>query len=444
MSNDCIANKKIDIGVIIMIFGFLFSFSNNVTLSIWIIGYSFFIIVNQSIRLGINFFILLQFRSLLSSGVAIEVGNVSLLKWASLIGISLFLLIKCEKDLSPEIKKLRQLLICFSVYLVGAALLTSSYPLVAVFKIVSYVLPFVAIIEAVSISDVREWMHLINAVLGTLIVVGLFLYKSSIGYLRNGRFFQGVFNHPNVMAVMCTIFLAGLWYEYNQKKKRMIFYILIGICAFSIYCSYSRTGMISFIFILIVGVCSLNTKTSNKIAILISITSFVAVVISLNTTWREEIVRFVFKGGTSIYDITNSRENQFERNIQRFLHSPLLGTGLNVPYVENVRSFSFSFDLITENGNIILALLGDMGILGTILFIICYSKVFEIGRYNRNGYTLFIVPFLVCMGEMAFFSTNNFGIILYLYFAIYMSDKEKRREITEDENTVYNNNTVTI
>lgn len=442
MINKNILRKKIDLGIAMTWVAFLFSCGNRLTLSLWILAYVFWILINQNVALAVEFFILLQFRSLLSSGVAIDIGSVSMLKWASVISLSLFMIIKCEAEISPDIKKIRRLLLYFSAYLSVAALLMSSYPLVAVFKVVSYILPFIALIEAVSITGADKWMHMINITLGIMIVAGLALYKSSIGYLRNGRFFQGVFNHPNIMAVMCAIFIAGLWYEKNQEKKEFLFYILAGVCAFSIYSSYSRTGMISFLVICIVGICSLNTKTSNKVGLLVLMTMAALMVVIFNETWREDAVRYLFKGGSSIYDITNSREAQFERNLQRFSHSPLFGTGLNVPYNEGVRSFSFSFDLITENGNLISALLGDMGIIGTVIFALCYTRLFLYGKSNEKGYTIFIAPFLVSMGEMAFFSTNNFGIILYLYFAIYMSGKKK--ENPKNEDSIHNNYPISV
>ncbi len=442
MINNHILRKEFDLGVAMTMVAFFFSCVNRLTLSIWILAFIFWILINQSITVAVEFFILLQFRSLLSSGVAIDIGSVSMIKWASVIGLSIFLIVKCEGNISTEIKNIRRLLVSFSVYLVIAALLTSSYPLVAIFKVVSYILPFIALIEAVSITGADKWMHMINITLGIMIVAGLALYKSSIGYLRNGRFFQGVFNHPNVMAVMCAIFIAGLWYENNQKKKKASFYVLLGISAFSIYSSYSRTGMISFLVICIVGICSLNTKTSNKVGLLVLMTMAVLMVVIFNETWREDAVRYLFKGGSSIYDITNSREAQFERNLQRFSHSPLFGTGLNVPYNEGVRSFSFSFDLITENGNLIFALLGDMGIIGTVIFALCYTRLFLYGKSNEKGYTIFVAPFLVSMGEMAFFSTNNFGIILYLYFAIYISGKKK--ENPKNEDPIHNNYPISV
>ena len=411
--------------VFMSVVGFLFSCINSITLSAWMIIYVLLILLSKSSQKGIEFFIILQIRSILNPGIVADCSSAGIVKWGCVFLVSFFILFDCHKDVNIDIKKIVSLFSLFSIYLIVSAFLVSSYPLVAAFKVMAYIIPFLAIVEGVSTTKECNYIHQINQILGVAVICSIVLIKLPVGYLRNGRSFQGFFNHPNVLGVMVAIFIAGYLDANNNKMITLSSIAIISVCSYLIYLSFSRTGMISFIMVLFIGIISLNISKSNKFFIIITILFLVALVISLNQTWQDEILRFLFKGGQSINDITNSRANQFERNIERFKHSPFLGTGFNVPFDSNIKSYSFSFDLVTENGNLILALLGDMGILGLVLFIICYTNIYSIGKRNVNGYTIFAIPFLVCMGEMAFFSTNNFGIILYLYFAIYLSDKKK-------------------
>ena len=432
---------------VIQLLFFFVSFVNPIVLAAWMVTYFAIFLLTQDKKVAIRFFIYVQVRSILNAGIAVSISSVGIIKWICVLGISIMLIIICYPKTVKSIQKLIVLFTCFSAYSILSALIVSSYPLVAVFKVVSYILPFIAIILAINDTKGYNWIHEINILLGFVVIVSIFVYPFSVGYLRNGRFFQGLFNHPNILGVMIAIFIAGYIYENLQNVDMLSFAIILALCMFMVYKSYSRTGMISLLIVLFLGICFLNIPSTNKRLLIISIVIFFVIVLVENQSWREEVQRFFLKGGESIYDVADSRKVQVDNNLDRFFGSPLFGTGFNVPYRNGVRDFSFSFDLITENGNLILALLGDLGLIGTILFFICYIEIFLLGKGNINGYTIFVVPFLVCMGEMSFFSTNNFGIILYLYFAIYISDNMnsvQKKAVNSDENSFFDNNPITI
>lgn len=415
-----------------LIFYFL-TFFNSALLAGWMISYLLMVLIVQDERIAVQFFIFVQLRSLISTGVAVSIASVSIIKWICVFGISLLVIFRCYSQTNQKLKSLILLLCLFSAYSILSSLLVSSYPLVAIFKVLSYVIPFVAVILSVYKTRDCCWIHEINLLLGLTILGGIIVLPLPVGYLRNGRFFQGLFNHPNILGVMVAIYLAGYIYENNRRIRFSSLVIVVLFNSFMIYKSYSRTGMLSFVLVLIIGILFLNIPKKQKMSIIVCSLVGFSLISIFSDTWRNEIVSYFLKGQHSIYDITYSRQGQIENNLNRIKMSPFLGTGFNVPYHLDIRDFSFSFDLITENGNLVMALLGDVGIIGTTLFTICYAKVFSIGRGNINGYTIFIVPFLVSMGEMAFFSTNNFAIILYLYFAIFMADKLK----SSSNNDVY-------
>ena len=79
--------------------------------------------------------------------------------------------------------------------------------------------------------------------------------------------------------------------------------------------------------------------------------------------------------------------------------------------------------LITEPGNLGYAVLGDVGIIGTVLFSAIYVCIYRF-RASKGSVILFLAPFLVSIGEMVFFSTNNMAMLLYIMFGIVINEKE--------------------
>lgn len=369
---------------------------------------------------AVEYLIFLQFRSLLSTGIAVPIsGMAGLVKWGIVFIISFYLLMGYMSIEEKEIHNIIKWIFLFAFGAIVTSFVASSYPVTACFKVFSYAIPFAAIIKGVADTADDCWIEKINRLLGILVFASSILLASPIGFLRNGRSFQGVFNHPNVYAVLIAIFIAGFLYQERAITLRTIIVIVASV--FLLYQTKSRTGMISFMIILVVFLITQEMKITLKLLLISAVVVGIGVLLATNGALIDIITEYLYKGSHS--EILASRAGQIARNTDRFLSSPLVGTGFNVPYIPNYRSFSFSFDLVTENGNLFMALLGDLGVLGTILFIITYVKIYVAG--HKILPTIYVVPFLVCMGEMAFFSTNNFAIVLYFYFAIYIVDGNK-------------------
>lgn len=402
------------------LFFFLLSFIHSYVLIIWLLGLIVVKIFTLKSEGAVEAFILIQLRSVINPGIAVDIGSVSVVKWICVFMLSFYLILINLNKISTKSKKAIILIIVFATYLALASLLTSSYPLTAVFKVISYAVPFIAIICGVNATKIL-WIDKIVFYFGILIVLSVLTIPFSFARLRNGTFFQGLTNHPNMFGILTALFLASLFYK-QDKNFTFITAAVFVLCLVMLWLSRSRTGLLSAMILFLIYVLASNVSTVKKIAITISILLFLTILIVFDGELLYEYFKgFIYKGGDNIAD---SRVDQIETNLSRFLHSPILGTGFNVPYIEGVRTFEFSFDLITENGNLILALLGDTGILGTILFIVCYGYIFRTGK----GICLFIAPILISLGEMTFFSTNNIGLLLYLFYAIYLSNGRVRNE----------------
>lgn len=369
---------------------------------------------------ALDFLIMLQMRSLLSSGVGIQYsGTTAMVKWAAIFMVSFYILIYSRRVTQRGVYKATIYICEFALFSMLSAWLVSTYPTVATFKVFSYAIPFIAIMRGVSIQREYDWLKRNTYFLGILLIMGIPLLASPIGYLRNGRSFQGVFNHPNLYGVIIPFFCAG--YLHVQKRLNIRSILVVIACVLLIYPSRSRTGMISLLAVFVIFVLSMDMRTANKIMIIFTSVCVVGLMLVFNSDFVDVINGYIYKTGRDT-SILSSRSGQIENNTTRFLSSPLLGRGFNVPYIPGYRDYSMSFDRITENGNLLMAILADTGVIGSILFVAAYFSVFRLGKGVEKS--IFFVSFIVSMGEMAFFSTNNFAIIMYFFFASYASEND--------------------
>ena len=216
-----------------------------------------------------------------------------------------------------------------------------------------------------------------------------------------------------------------------MKGNRSFFqYAMLIVVTILTFLSGSRTGMIATVICLAYGYYVEVFKNKKISVLIISI-----VVVGIIFMWFAEPTKEIFSNfilkdsygtnisGITLDAITASRRGQYEMFMQKFNNDKLFGSGFMVPYVPEMQTWMFSFGLIVESGNLFYSILGDLGIIGSILFFGVYGYMFCVGEKRNGRMILFLAPFLVNMGEMVFFSTNNNAIILYAMLAIFMSEK---------------------
>lgn len=422
---------KIRSGTILLYASFALSCINSTVLMVWLILMPVYMVVRYGREGAVESFILVQLRSILSSGVgAVVTGPASYVKWAVVFLLSFYLLQDIKSVEDVEFKRTTWRIVIFSAFAMLAAWMTSSYPTTASFKVLSYAVPFIAIMVGVFKTPEIDWIRRLTAPLGLLCLGSAVLIGSSVGYLRNGTSFQGLFIHPNLYGVVLGLFLAGYLHSVNKLSIKSIAVIasVLSLAALT----QSRTGLLTAVAVVLIFLLSLDTRAMARIFLAVLLIFLVALLVLLDTPVTDAFLSFMQKGHAG--DFFYSRSEQWADSFDRFLSSPILGTGFNVPFSRYTRSYTLSFDLITENGNLILALLGDVGVVGFILFLFAYIKLFRVGRGART--LIFFAPFLVSMGEMTFFSTNNIAIIMYLYFGIYVRDGWLSRQPLSEHTTL--------
>lgn len=392
---------------------FLISLANSITLLIATLFLSIYLCLKYRNGVGaVKALIFITIRTVISIGLAPNYDAFAAIKWALIILLSGMIYLSCIGKTKEYNYKFVYFLLGYFFFLVVENFFWGGYPVVSTFKAFAWVFVFIAIILAVANNRQVPWIAFVTWYLNIIIITSPLSFMLGIAYLRNGHGFQGITNQPNMFGVLtCLAFALNLYFL--QKKISIGRIILLSLCVIGCILSESRTGMICIVICFVVYVSFSQIAPWKKMAI-IAITLILMIVL-LSAGFGNAAQGFLYKwqnGDNILY----SRENQIESALIKFEQNPWFGTGFMVPFNSGPQSFSFSFDFIEEPGNLVIMLLGDTGIIGTILFFLLYLSMFI--KMEKRKLLLFLIPLLVSMGEMIFFSTNNIAILYYVLYAV--------------------------
>ena len=394
---------------------FLVSSISEATLAVSLVAISLLFCITEGSDGAVKSLILITARTTISSGFGPTTDDIAMFKWVLLFALSLFIFIgKTNRTAgySLFLRAILPLTLLFTVF----SLISSSYPTVSIFKLISWVFIFSAVVYGVYDSQRVDWMGFLLLVIGTILVVSLFTLPFPVGYLRNGRGFQGITNHPNLFGLLCAIFFGtALSYQWKYPKLKAI---LLGLCIVESLLSKSRTGVFSIVIFILLYLFNMDLILRDKLilTLLLSIVlSIVFLIIYVNDPNKEgSFWQFVFKGNED--DMLYSRTGQIDQFLEDFSYSPMIGNGFMTPLEVGTRSWTLSFSLIVEAGNLGLALLSQTGIIGFLAFLGSFVYLFFLSP--RNLRIAYLIPFVISMGEMVFFSSNNIAIFCYVLFGV--------------------------
>lgn len=378
---------------------------------------------SQGVDGCIKALILIAIRTPFNTVLAVPIGGIQFLKWVEIFAFCGYLFLGYRYVFQKYRRILGNVtiaLIAFLCIAIIGSLFNASYPITAVFKLVSYFIATEAIMVGVMSSyRPQKYIYFFVKIMTPLMVISFFTIGISRLRVVNMSF-QGVFNHPNMMGIMGAIYICFyILYRKIYKRGNIVFIIMTLVM---IYFAESRTGMVSAVLTLVLGYKSIISEKYRKYSLLIVIVAVIGIMCSWNsvTTLTNE---FIFKHDST--ELFSSREGQIENYQAKFSANPLFGSGFAVPYDSMIKDYSLNTALQVEPGNLAWAVIGDCGIIGTVLFCLYLLCVFW-GTYELKWgkIILYVVPLLVSMGEMAFFSVNSIAPLYYLMFALYMVDLE--------------------
>ena len=372
----------------------------------------------EGIRGAIKAMIILGIRSNLGRSIASSFGAGGMIKFAVIFIIAFFLI---HQSRAKNQKRLDNLLLLLGLYLfsnVITLVFVSSFPVTGLFKLISYSIPFYAILKGVGDDDQYDYLDYMLRWF-TIILVG-----SLVAIPLGGRFnyvngdFQGVLNHPNTFGLFGAVYVGLLVYQlaigkikFSEKK-----WIGLGVLALALmWLSRSRTGMFSAAFCCAIAFWTTQKMSiGKKVCLGMMIGILLVVYATMSVKGMNAVNKFVYKRGES--EILSSREEMRIAYEEKYAYSPMLGTGFLVPFVEGYRNTSLSFNLIAEPGNLYYAVMGDSGIVGTTLF--CLYVGYILFCCGMRKLELGVIPLIISMGEVAFFSTNNLAAWYYVIFGV--------------------------
>lgn len=369
--------------------------------------------------------LVISIRGMMNEQIAAASGLTALMKWVVLMGLSvyaIFLFATSERHENRVSHRYWHMMALFCIYCCIAALVFSSYPTTAIFKVISYSIPFYATYICISkTSKDFDWIAYIAKISAVICLLSL-TWRDAHSY-NHSHNWTGFFPNPNGYGQMLVFAFTTCLVTYNSKK-RIVWLVLAGLMfLIDLFLAGSRTCLAAMACVGIVWLLFLPVSRRKKGVILFFVVVLVVLVIALSFPLLKEIfISFFYKWGDSM-GLLGSRISQFSGVLDRFLENPLFGTGFNVPYEKGQVDFGMYLSLPVENGNFILALLGDTGIIGFILYLAATIYLFV--NTQTSYWPLFFCPYLIAVGEMLLFSTNSFGVFVYVFLSFCLTREEK-------------------
>ncbi len=339
------------------------------------------------------------------------------------------IIIAYAKPKAKELKKLNRIIWAIFIYCLFAAVssfLFSSYPITAFFKIVSFAVPFIAILKGIAFTyESYDWIEYFCGIFLILFVISFLLIPFDSFRIVNADF-QGVFNHVNIFGILAALFIIAIFQSNIFVGKRKFRFIIILAVLYMIYLSASRTGMAIALLVLITNFIMNKRKVGNKVVFLFYMLCIIFLIYiflpdNILHSIQQNITEFIWKNNSD--NLWDSREQLIEIAKQKYEAHPLFGSGFMIPYIPGEWNLGLYLGLQVEPGNIFWSVLGDTGIIGCILFIVLLLTICLQGKLS--DIYIMVGTIGINMGEMDLFSSNNISVILYFLMALYIFRRTK-------------------
>lgn len=296
-----------------------------------------------------------------------------------------------------------------------------------------------------------SWNSWFYTFFSAILISSLPLLPLSVGYVKNSSGFQGILSHPQTYGVYMVVpimWLTGRWLV--NKKTSVIFKIIILGGWITIFASRARAAILAAVLGILFTVViaffkrpswnkSLLIMTRKPVFIVIIFLVIIVMIFPGNIA-KEAVENFIYKNPGSIYEnIYHSRGFLIKRSWENFKKSPLIGTGFGVASIgqnmgiKRLKFMDIPISAPSEKGFLFSALLEEVGIIGTFLFLLFLFKLMEpIVKYgDLPSMWLFACAFFVTFAEMAFFSFGGLGMHIWLCFGLALYGNRKTN--TEQE-----------
>ena len=392
----------------------------------------------------------------LNPGLREADGWLLIARWIPLVAASTGSLIRRYKNPSPWPTSLPSLV----TFVVVAGMLSALFsvdPRMSLLKLGTFCVGSVGALlcsNGVAVDPDRIFVWL-RAVFAVVVGFSLPLLATAVGYRINGSGFQGIWDHPNGLAVYLvpmTAFLAARLIVDAQDSKRDIILVASGTVA--IVAAASRTAVLAAMLGIAVSLLcvagrkhdSLSTHFTLKRLMRLSplvVAGLLVAFMAKDPMWRAAS-EFAQKRGTETGGLaellnasfTLSRGGQIETTLENIRTRPFGGVGFGLEssegaiHAELSQALNIPLTSPTEAGFLPLAVLGQVGIVGTFAFVILlWTIASPIVKYGSMPLLiLFWTTIFVNFGEMAFFATGGLGLHIWILVGFVHALASRQRE----------------
>lgn len=186
---------------------------------------------------------------------------------------------------------------------------------------------------------------------------------------------------PNEFASMLSAFSVVILYNLFYSKSKFSFFINMTsylLTLYSVYLTFSRGGILSFLFAFIISLLFFSNKRRKRVLLLVTILLFLVIFLfSLNIINYQLIYeRFFGEKVNSLSDFTAGRFDFWKAAIINIYKSPILGFGSS-EYTSRWLNYE-SVGRMNVSHNIYLEVLIQLGIVGIfLLFLIIIKTILD-------------------------------------------------------------------
>jgi len=347
-------------------------------------------------------------------------------------------------------------LILFAILVLCVSPFVSPEPTISSLKVASFTVVAVSLLIICNRLTDKEralfltWLYMLT--IAVILLSAPLLFAPQIGYLINGRGFQGILNHPQTFGVFFAPVCACLIMKALFTRDLSWFAIAaLFLCLTAIALSQTRTSAFAVInavtaitayFLLRSKPGTAQIRRLRAVTVVIAMAIAVSGSVLLVPEFGEAASKFVFKRGSDNLgeELVVSRGSGALYQFTHFQQSPLVGHGFGIPSSGRFASrpveiYGIPISAPVEKGFLPTAVLEETGLLGGVIILIWIVQAFRCAARGSSVVppTLVAVGVFLNFGEMSFFSMNSMGLLFFLLIAIGITDGASRGGLTQIE-----------
>lgn len=293
--------------------------------------------------------------------------------------------------------------------------------------------------------------HIFAGLVAVMVLSLPLLVVPSVGYLRNGTGFQGVFSQPQSFGP--TMALLGAWSGARmlaESSPRWRWVLLTGTCFGLVVLSGARTGGLGMVFGLAAAALLVPMLAGQPVRVMLpGITSrrlylmtgmaLTGVLLS-GSVLTDRLGEYFNKRGEEVTGIGDAYDQSRGALIADMMDNieehPWTGIGFGIAsrpdemIVDRDPLLGFPTSAAIEKGVFPVALVEEVGLLGAVVVVAwIWMVVRRASRASVTALALVLTSLLLNMGENTFFSTGGLGLLPLILMAWAATAKPMQRRV---------------